>query len=384
MGSEPRALRSRARRATRLQFLLLGSVVGAWGTHIPSLGARYALGAGTLSIVLLAVAGGTVLALLIAGRVVGRLGARRTAALAGLAMGLSLGAVLEYPGFAALLAAMVIFGASMSLFDVAINTEGPELESLGGRPIMSNLHGMFSVGGMLAAAVTFALLDLHVAPRVQLFAMGGTVALAAGIASRAMLETHARTGEDTAHFAWPQGTLLLIGLLAFAGMTAEGILYDWSVLYLKQDVGMPQAHAALGYGTFCGAMAVARFGGDELRARYPERAVLCVSAVVAAVAMAMVLVAASAWVAFVGFALVGAGLAPIAPILFNASTRVPGVSRAAAIASVTTVGYSGFLVGPPLIGGIATATSLPTALFVVVLAALFVAYGARFVPENER
>lgn len=377
-----RAALSRARRATRLQFLLLGIVVGTWGTHIPTVTARYTLSEATLSVVLFAVAGGVVLALLIAGPIVGRLGARTTVASTGLAMGLALGAVLEYGGFAVLLLGMVVFGAAMSLFDVAINTEGSELESLGARPIMSNLHGMFSVGGMVGAAVTFLLLDLRVAPRTQLFALGAAVAVVAIAASRAMLETHASRGEGTAHFAWPRGTLLLVGVLVFAGMTAEGILYDWSVLYLKQDVGMPQSTAALGYGVFCGAMALARFGGDALRARYSERAVLAVGAAIAAAAMSGVLLAANAWVAFAGLALVGAGLAPIAPILFNAATRVPGVSRAAAIASVTTIGYSGFIVGPPLIGSIATASSLPVALWVVVLAAALVAWGARFVPER--
>jgi hypothetical protein len=131
-----------------------------------------------------------------------------------------------------------------------------------------------------------------------------------------------------------------------------------------------------------GSMALARFGGDALRARFSERALLCYSAAIAGVAMAVVLTSANAWIAFAGFALAGAGLAPVAPILFNASTRVPGVSRAAAIASVTTIGYSGFMVGPPVIGSIATASSLTVAMFVVVLCAALVAYGARYVPES--
>ena len=374
---------SRARRATRLQFLLLGVAVGTWGTHIPSVSARYSLSDATLSIVLLAVAAGTVSALLLAGTVIARMGARNTAALFGLAMGLSLCFVLEYPGMLTLLAAMLLFGASMSLFDVAINTEGSELESLGGRPVMSNLHGMFSVGGMLGAGLTFGMLEMHVAPRTQLLIVGGCVAVVALAASRAMLETHASTHSGAKHFAWPTGVLLLIGVLVFAGMTAEGVLYDWSVLYLEKDVGMLQARAALGYATFTASMALARFGGDELRARFPERAVLRCSAMVAALAMAVVLLSGNGAIAFIGLAAVGAGLAPVAPILFNAATRVPGVSRAAAIASVTTIGYSGFLVGPPIIGGIATFSSLTIALWVVVIAAGLVAYGARFVPERR-
>ena len=373
---------SRARRATRIQFLLLGFAVGTWGTHIPSVSDRYSLSDATLSIVLLAVATGTVSALFVAGRVIARIGARNTAAVLGVAMGLSLCLVLEYPGMLALVAAMLLFGASMSLFDVAINTEGSELESLGGRPVMSNLHGMFSVGGMLGAALTFGLLQMHVEPRTQLFAVGGCLAVIALVASRAMLETHTPTDGDVMHFAKPKGVLLLIGVLVFAGMTAEGVLYDWSVLYLEKDVGMPHARAALGYATFTASMALARFGGDELRARFAERAVLRCSAAVAAVAMAVVLLSMNGWIAFLGLAAAGAGLAPVAPILFNAATRVPGVSRAAAIASVTTIGYSGFLVGPPVIGSIATVSSLSTALWVVVGMAAVVAYGARFVPER--
>ncbi len=375
---------ARARRATRLQFLALGMVGGTWGAHIPSVKARYAISEATLSMVLLAVATGAVLSVFIVGRIVGRLGARNASVFAALVMSLMLGVVLEYPGVAELLPAMLIFGASMSLFDVSINAEGSELESLSGRAIMSNLHGMFSIGGMTGAALAAYLLGAGVAPRLQLFGVCGGIAVVSFIASRGMLETHACSDEEggKAHFAWPRGLLLVIGLLIFAGMTAEGVMYDWSVLYLKQDVGMPQAQAALGYATFSASVALSRFGGDHLRSRYSEQALLRFGASLAAVAMAAVLLSANAWVAFVGFALVGAGLAPVSPILFNAATRVPGVSRAAAIASVTSIDYSGFMIGPPLIGSIATATSLTMGLGVLVLASGLLAYGASYVPQK--
>ena len=158
-------------------------------------------------------------------------------------------------------------------------------------------------------------------------------------------------------------------------------MMDWCVLYLKQDLLMPQSQAALGYSAFAGAMALSRFAGDPLRARFSEQRILLVGATLAALAMAAVLLAAEPWIAMVGFALVGAGLAPVAPILFNAATRVPGVSRAAAIAAVTSIGYSGFMIGPPLIGSIAQATSLTVALSTVVLGAACLAIGSRKVPQ---
>ena len=380
---------SRARRATRVQFLALGVLAGTWGAHIPSVKARYGLSEATLSLVLLAAAMGAVASLFFAGRIVGRLGARRAAASAALLMCLTLGLVLEYSSLTALLPSMLVLGAAMSVFDVAINTEGSVLESLSGRAVMSNLHGMFSVGGMTGAGVVAALLAAGVAPGQQLIGVCGAVALVVVIASRSMLATHPGPQndgdageEEKAHFAWPRGLLLVIGLLIFAGMTAEGVMVDWCVLYLKQDVGLPQAQAAVGYAVFAAAMAASRFAGDGLRSRYSERTILQSGATLAAVAMAVVLLSANATVAFIGFALVGIGLAPVAPILFNAATRVPGVSRAAAIASVTSIGYSGFMLGPPLIGSIASASSLTAALGVVVLAAALLAFGARDVPLN--
>jgi len=385
--ASPSAARlARARRATRMQFLALGVVAGTWGAHVASVKTRYGLSDATLSMALLAAAVGAVLSLFVAGRFVGRLGARRGAALAAFACCLMLAVVLELGSLVALVPAMFLFGATTSLFDVAINTEGSELESLGGRAIMSNLHGMFSVGGMLGAALAGLLLGAGVAPGLQLAAVAAGTAAVAALASRGMLDTHAiDAGSDRpAHFVWPRGALLVIGLLILAGMTAEGVMYDWCVLYLKQDLGVPQARAAIGYAAFAAAMALARFGGDALRSRYSERSVLRCSAALAAVAMAVVLLARHETVALVGFALVGAGLAPVAPILFNAATRVPGASRAAAIASVTSIGYSGLMIGPPLVGSIATASSLTAALVVVVLASALLAACARFVPEQAR
>ena len=365
-------------------IVMSGVLIGAWGAHIPSIKAHHGLSEGSLSAVLLAAAVGAVSSLFTAGRVMAALGARRTAAGAAVLGGGLLGSVLAFQGLpmSLLLLQVMALGACMCLFDVALNTEGTTLERLGGRPVMSHLHGMFSVGGMLGAGAVAALLGVGIAPVVQLWALGLGVGLVAVWAARGMLREEGRAtvgmpqSAAQAHFVWPRGQLLVIGLLILAGMTAEGAMYDWCVLYLQQELGQPQSQAALGYAVFSASMAASRFAGDALRARYDERTLLRCGAGLAAGAMAVVLLSAHPVVAWVGFALVGAGLAPVAPILFSAATRVPGVSPAAAIASVTSVGYSGFMLGPPLIGALATASSLTWALGVVVLAAALLAGGA--------
>jgi predicted MFS family arabinose efflux permease len=376
------AHQQRALWATRGQFAALGIFSGVWGVHIPSVKAEYALGEMALSGVLLAAALGAITSLFVAGRVIGRLGPRGTCALAALAMGASLSMVLHWPATWTLLLAMVGFGMFMSLYDVAINTEGSALEAMGGRPVMGNLHGMFSLGGMTGAALGGLMLRAEVPATQQLLGVG--VAMAVGViwVSRAMLSTHPvdDEAEPKAHFAWPTGTLLLIGLLIFAGMSAEGVMYDWSVLYLKQEVSMTQDVAAWGYAAFSGAMAAARFTGDALRQRLREDVILKGGGLAAAGAMAVVLISGNPWVSVLGYAVIGAGLAPVVPILFNAATRVPGTTRAAAIASVSSIGYSGFMIGPPLIGSIAQGWSLTLAMGVVVLMAAALAWGAKHVP----
>ena len=375
------AAQRQARRAAQVLFLVLGSMAGTFGAHVPSLKAHYGLSEASLSWLLLVTAVGAVSCLLYAGRCVGRLGQRQTATLASLGVCLSLGAALQAPSFEWLLPIMVLFGATMSLMDVAINAAGSELETLGGRPIMSNLHGMFSVGGLCGAGLASWLLSAQVAPAAQLPGVCLLLAVATLLAAPWLLAAGQSDAEKLpqAHFVWPRGTLLVIGLLILVGMTAEGVMADWCVLYLNQEVGMTAAQAALGYALFSGAMAVARFAGDWMRQRFEETLLLSWGATVAALAMVCVLTSAPSWVTWVGLALVGAGLAPVAPILFQAATRVPGVSPAAAIAAVTSIGYSGFMLGPPLMGAIATATSLSTAMGVVVIAALVLACCARWV-----
>lgn len=378
MSAQPASVLRRARWACRTLFAALGVLAGAWGAHIPSIKSRYGLDEGQLALVLFAISLGAVGALFLAGRVIARLGTRRASLLMGLLMSTGLASALLWPGLLPLLLASVAFGMSMSIYDVAINAEGTELERLSGRAIMGNLHGMFSVGAMLGALASSAMLHRGWPPSLQLAGVALCLLGALAVARPGLLDAHPAVAaqDGQRHFVWPRGRLLLIGLLIFAGMTAEGIMYDWCVLFLKQEVGMPQDRAALGYAAFAGAMAVARLTSDRLRAHVADAVLLCRCACLAAVAMAVALWSGQAGVALVCFAVVGAGLAPVVPLLYGAASRVPGSSPAAAISAASSIGYAGFLIGPPLIGTLAQAVSLTAALVVVVVAALALAMGA--------
>lgn len=379
----------RARWAVRLQFLALGLVAGMWGAHVPSVKRSYALSEGGLSWVLLSIALGAVLSLLVAGRVVGSWGTRRTAQLSACVMGVSLALALNWQAGPWLWSAMLVFGAAMSLMDVAINTEGATLEMLGGQPIMGNLHGSFSVGGMLGAMLAGALIHAGMAEPMQLTLTGLGVALAGALGARSMLNlrgSNASGHADRAPAAQaarpPRRQLWLLGLLCFAGLAIEGAMYDWGVLYLHQQVQLPQSQAAWGYAAFAGAMAAARLSGDAVRRHWDEARLLRAGGYLSALALACVLWSGQAAVAFVGFGLMGAGLAMVVPMLYNAAARLPGLDRARAIATVSVIGYTGFLLGPPVIGRLAEQWNLSWALALLVPLAALLGWGARCVPAT--
>lgn len=370
-----------AHLASRWQFFVLGALMGVWGAHVPSLKSGLGLTDGGLSLALLAAACGSVLCLFMAGRLVHGLGAARCLRW-GCGLGaLALAGLLHLPGLVALLPVMLLLGAAMSLFDVAANAEGCELEARSPRKLMSGLHAMFSLGGAAGALGCAALIRGGVPATVQLVVLAVLLAAVSLQASRHMLLNQAGHADDAedAHWKWPRGLLRVLGLLAALGLLAEGAMYDWSVVYLRDTLGSPAAVAALGYASFSAAMAAARWHGDALRERFSPAALLAVSGWLAATAMAAVLWLGTAWAALPGFALVGLGLANVAPLLYIAASRLPGVTPASGIAMMSSVSFLGFVSGPPLVGAIAQASSLRLGLVVVVLAAVALALGARAV-----
>ncbi|MDB5894976.1 MAG: transporter [Rhodoferax sp.] len=375
-GGQP-ASKAAARWAARTLFFAAGFLFATWGVHIPTIKQTYGVDEASLGLAMLAGGVGALLGLSQAGAVIGRLGPRTVACWGGLATALAIASLLAMPGFGALLALLVVFGCGSSLLDVAMNAEASELERLGGRPMMSGFHGMFSLGGMAGAALGSALLHVGVPPLAHLLAVAAGSAAAILWAGTQMLPRQPAPKDGASgRFRLPRGMVLLLGCMAALGFVVEGAVYDWSVLYLYKELGSPQNVAALAYASFSAAMALTRFGGDWMRARFSGARLLRGSALLAAAAMAMVLLAGEPWVALLGFALVGVGLANVVPVLFSAAALAPGVSAAQGIASVASMGYLGFMVGPPMIGFLAHASSLTAALYVVVGFAALLALGA--------
>lgn len=363
--------------ALRTQFFFLGVMFATWGVHVPTVKAHYGLGEQALALAMLAGGVGALMALAQAGRIVGRFGPRAVAATMGVLCCASVACLLAFSSYAALLVVMLGFGITGSLLDVSVNAEASEIERLAGRPLMSGFHGMFSLGGMCGASLGGVAPALGLTPQGHLFVATGLGAVAVLLASRAMLPVEPGAADEKRPLSIPRGPLLLLGVLASMGLIAEGAIYDWSVLFMKQERASEPGTAALAFASFSGAMAAGRFGGDWVRARMSGTRLMRASGVLAAAGMVLALAVPSPLVALTGFALVGLGLSNVVPVLFSAASQVPGVSSAHGIAAVSGVGYLGMMAGPPLIGLIAEHSSLTAGLVVVIVFAIFMALSAK-------
>jgi HAD superfamily hydrolase (TIGR01509 family) len=359
-----------ARAAITLVFFADGLLIGSWAARIPAVQRQTELTSGKLGIALFAMSLGALLAMPTAGRLSERIGSRSVTLAALLAGGAALLLTAVAGGLAGLGAALFLFGAGFGAVNVAANAQGIALERLSERSILSSFHAAFSFGGLAGAGLGAIAAAAGIDPLEHFGAIAVAIALSALAAGGRLLPPDADEREPTPILARPQRSLLVLGAAAFFTLMAEGAAADWSAVYLSDSLGAGAAAAALGYTAFSLAMAASRVFGDRLNTRLGPVALARGGGLLAASALTLALVSGSTLVALAGFAAMGAGLGVVVPILFRAAGSTPGVSAAAGVAAVSTIGWFGFLAGPPAIGVTADAVGLRSSLVIVVAATL--------------
>lgn len=363
------------RAATFATFMVNGAVVGTWVAYIPWMQARLGVSKATLGLSLLCMAVGSLVAMPLTGQILDRRPSAQVTRAAAFLTCLCLPLPLLAGTPVVLGALLLVLGAVNGSMDVAMNAHGVAVERELPKPIMSSLHGGWSLGGFGASGLVVAATAAGIDPRLWGAGMG--LALCAGalaIATR-LGRASMHSGDAGGGFALPSRAVVLIGTLCLLAMVTEGAISDWSGIYLRQNLGAGEI-AAIGYTGFSLGMAVARLGGDVLNARLGAARLLRGGTALVAIALAGVLLIGQPAVAVFGFALGGLGLANAVPLLFSAAGRVPPAGPS--LAAVFTVGYTGFIAGPPVIGFLADHIGLPETLGLLVVAALAVtALGGR-------
>ena len=356
------------RQATFAVFAVNGAMIGTWVAHIPWLQERLDISKTTIGFALLCMAAGAMIAMPLTGHVLAGRSSAGVTRTATLVYCLMLPLPLMAPTPVALGAILFAFGAVNGAMDVSMNAHGIAVERDLGRPIMSSLHGGWSVGGFVAAGVAVLAGAAGVDPRVLALCVGVTLWLVSWWITARL--GNASTHSEGSSFALPARGVVLIGALCFLTMVTEGAIGDWSGIYLRQDLGSSASAAATGFAGFSLGMAIARLGGDWINVRVGAGALLRGGMSVVALALAAVLLVAQPVPAVFGFLLVGLGIANAVPILFSAAgSHEPS---APSLAAVFTVGYTGFIIGPPLIGALADTIGLPETLGLLCVVALSV------------
>lgn len=354
----------RARWATATFFLLLGVLFGSWVVRIPAVQNRLGLEEGQLGIALLSMSVGAMLAMPTTGWLIRQWGNVVVVRAAATLLCLSLPLLPLAPTMPWLMLALFVFGINFGLLDVSMNTQAVAVEERYQRPIMSTFHAVYSLGGLAGATTAGLIAGQGIGAFPHLFGLALLLLGLATVGGRSLLEVAARE-QDAPAFAIPPRSLFGLGLLSFAVLVGEGAVADWSAVYLRNGLGSTAAVAASGYAAYSLAMAGMRLGGDALVARFGPVLIVRSGCLVATVGMAGALLLGTIPAAIIGFACVGLGLAVAFPLALGAAGRTPGMASGAAIGAVATAGYSGLLLGPPLIGFISDQVGLRAGLGVV-------------------
>jgi len=360
------------RWATTGVFVVNGAAIGTWVAHIPWVQERFGLSKSAMGLVIVAMAAAVILVLPLAGQAIVRHGSERIVWVGGVALALAITLPLLAPHPVLVALGLLVLGGTSATMDVAMNSHGVKVEKDLGRPIMSSLHAGWAFGGMAGAAFAALGAALGADPRVTV-AVASLLLLGLLVASASRIgHGSAAEGEATPGFTVPSRGVLLLAVLCLLIMVAEGAMADWGGLYLRQDLGASAALAALAYSFFTAGMTVGRVVGDRVNRRIGPVALLRWGALLTGVPLAAMLLIGQPATALVGLFLVGLGVANGVPLMFSAAGRQPDMAPGPGIAAVSSMGSLGFLAGPPVIGVLADAISLPWALATLILGAVVV------------
>ncbi|MEO8899217.1 MAG: MFS transporter [Candidatus Dormibacter sp.] len=374
-------------RSTRIVITLFffadGLLLGSWASRIPGVQAQASLNNTGLGLALFASSVGALVAMPVAGRLCERIGSNRVTVAAVLVASACLFGASTASGLVALALGLFGFGAGFGSVNVAANTQGIALERVYGRTILSAFHAAFSIGGLSGAAGGALAARIGVTPRAHIGVLAALVTVSALALGPRLLRSERAVASPPRTLVRPPRAVLLLGAAAFCTLLAEGSAADWSATYLTQSLAATAAVAGLGYATFSFAMATSRMLGDRLARRLGPVSLARAGGVVAAAGLTTALGAGWTPLALAGFAAMGAGLGVVVPVLFRAAGATPGVSPSVGVAAVSSIGWLGFLAGPPAIGFVAGAVGLRAALVIVVVAIVALVFLASAAPQTS-
>ena len=370
----PRGLSRKTNRlAVGALFFLLGLCFASWASRIPSIQQRMGISEAALGGVLLAIPLGQLLSLPLAGWLVAREGSRKVVLWG---VGFYATALLGL-GWAndlwQLLPCLVLFGVGGNLTNISVNTQAVGVERLyRHKPIMASFHGLWSLAGFVAAAIGSFMIGHAVPPGVHFVFIAAFILAGLAVSAGSIVREDSGVDPNQPIFVKPDKELLGLGAIAFCALICEGAMFDWSGVYFKKVIRADKDWVGAGYTAFMSTMALGRFGADWLAHRLGPKRVIQLSGLLTAIGLSIAVALPTLPTALLGFLLVGFGTSAVVPLVYSAAGRSTHMSAGMALAAVSTIGFFGFLLGPPVIGFVAGATSLRVSFALIAMMGLAV------------
>ena len=357
----------RERIAVKLLFLANGLYAGAWSLKVPELAERLALSPFYVSLLVVCYGIGSIIIMPIAGARIARYGSTVVAKVTACVFLFTMLLISLAPNVWTAGMAVFLLGGFAGAMDVAMNANAVEVEKSMRKAIMSSCHAFWSLGALIGSSVSGYMIETF-GPVMHSFII---TVVNAGV----LLAAFSMLMPDGPHVEAHQAEALakrsifrsplpwIIGIVALFCMVQEGVVIDWSALYLNRELGATLTVAAFGAGAMHGMMTLVRFVGDGIRDRFGAVLTMRVSGVIALTGMLVAGFAPHAYVAIAGFALCGIGVSNMVPIAFSAAGNLPGMAKGAGLSVVTVMGYSGTLFLPTVFGFVAEHTGF-SAIFI--------------------
>ena len=338
-------------------FFASGLTFASWASRIPEVQAMHHLSNGELGGVLFALPAGSLISLPLWGWMIAKYGSK-TMLLSGISLYVLLLLLISLAGsIGQLWVILFLFGMIGNLCNISVNTQAVAVEKLYGRSIMAGFHAIWSLAGFTGAAVGNLLIAFNATLFLHFLVIGILATLLVIVVNTRLLQGDAQT-QSASFIVRPNKELWLLGLIAFCCMACEGAMFDWTGVYFQKVVNVPRQLVALGYTAFMSTMAGGRFLGDWIITRFGKRQVLQASGLLIFSGLLLAVLFPFLLFAILGFMLVGLGVSSVIPVVYSAAGNTQNLAPSVALATVSSIGFIGFLIGPPIIGFIAEILSL--------------------------
>lgn len=378
------------RGAISAMFLINGIVWGTWIARIPAIATHLDVSRAELGVALPAFAIGALVALPFAGKLIGMIGSANAFRWFGVARTMIFPFLALATAIPELALVLFAFGLMHGVVDVSANAQGVEIERRRRAPILSSVHGFFSLGGMIGAASAGAVAGLGISLQAQFLSLAivatiGYLAMSRTLVADEAIPLAQAIPATTRRFriTLPPRVLWPLGAIVFVVALGDESVGDWGGLLMSRELQASAATASMAYTVYSLAMLVGRMTGDTLVRRFGPVRVIAVGGILSAIGLVLGQAIFTIPSVLAGIALIGFGLSGIMPITYRAAATTPGIPRGRAVASVATIGYVGFLSGPPVIGRVSDMTSLRVALLMIGIVMLVLVPLARFVARPE-